>query len=384
MANAKDEYFMKLCLRLAMKGKGFVSPNPLVGAVIVKEGEIVGKGFHPRFGAPHAEVFAIKEAGEKARDATLYVNLEPCCHYGKTPPCTKAIIEAGIKRVVVGMIDPNPLVNGKGVEELRGKGIEVEVGVLEEKARRLNEAYAKFIKEKIPFVILKMAQSLDGKIATKSGESKWITGERARRLVHKLRSEYDAVLVGANTVLLDNPSLSAHGMGRDPKRIVLDGEGRVPPEAQVFRPGVERLVFTTDASSPNWRKALEERGVEVVVSEGERVDIKGLLEELGKRGIASVLVEGGGETAGAFLEAGMVDKILFFIAPIIIGGREAKTSVEGNGCQNLQQVIKLDYQIIRRIESDILIEAYPRYVHRNNCGNREDKKNSKEGQWSCP
>jgi diaminohydroxyphosphoribosylaminopyrimidine deaminase/5-amino-6-(5-phosphoribosylamino)uracil reductase len=366
MANAKDEYFMKLCLRLAMKGKGFVSPNPLVGAVIVKEGEIVGKGFHPRFGAPHAEVFAIKEAGEKARDATLYVNLEPCCHYGKTPPCTKAIIEAGIKRVVVGMIDPNPLVNGKGVEELREKGIEVEVGVLEEKARRLNEAYAKFIKGKIPFVILKMAQSLDGKIATKSGESKWITGERARRLVHKLRSEYDAVLVGANTVLLDNPSLSAHGMGRDPKRIVLDGQGRVPPEAQVFRPGVERLVFTTDVSSPNWRKALEERGVEVVVSEGERVDIKGLLEELGKRGIASVLVEGGGETASAFLEAGMVDKILFFIAPIIIGGREAKTSVEGNGCQNLQQAIKLNYQIIRKIGSDILIEAYPRYVHRNN------------------
>jgi diaminohydroxyphosphoribosylaminopyrimidine deaminase/5-amino-6-(5-phosphoribosylamino)uracil reductase len=366
MANAKDEYFMKLCLQLAEKGKGFVSPNPLVGAVIVKEGEIVGKGFHPRFGAPHAEVFALREAGEKARGATLYVNLEPCCHYGKTPPCTKAIIEAGIKRVVIGMIDPNPIVNGKGIEELREKGIEVEVGVLEEKARKLNEAYAKFIKERVPFVILKMAQSLDGKIATKSGESKWITGEKARRFVHKLRSECDAVLVGANTVLLDNPSLTAHGMGRDPKRIVLDGKGRVPPEAEVFRSGVERFVFTTKFSPSNWRKALEERGVGVIVSEGEEVDIKGLLEELGKRGIASLLVEGGGETAGAFLEAGMVDKILFFVAPIIIGGREAKTSVEGKGCQNLQEAVKLNYLNIRKLGNDILIEAYPHYVHRNN------------------
>jgi diaminohydroxyphosphoribosylaminopyrimidine deaminase/5-amino-6-(5-phosphoribosylamino)uracil reductase len=366
MADARDEFFMKLCLKLAKRGKGFVSPNPLVGAVIVKEGEIVGKGFHPHFGAPHAEVFAIKEAGEKARDATLYVNLEPCCHYGKTPPCTKAIIEAGIKRVVVGMIDPNPLVNGKGIEELEEKGIEVGVGVLEEKARRLNEAYAKFIRERVPFVTLKMAQSLDGKIATKSGGSKWITGEKARRFVHKLRSEYDAVLVGANTVLLDNPSLTAHGMGRDPKRIVLDGKGRVPPDAEVFGPGVERFVFTTQFSSPNWRKALEERGVEVIVSEREEVDIKILLNELGRRGIASVLVEGGGETAGAFLEAGMVDKILFFIAPIIIGGREAKTSVEGKGCQNLQQAIKLVYQSIRKMGNDILIEAYPCYVHRNN------------------
>ncbi|MGC8844189.1 MAG: bifunctional diaminohydroxyphosphoribosylaminopyrimidine deaminase/5-amino-6-(5-phosphoribosylamino)uracil reductase RibD, partial [bacterium] len=333
MARTKDEYFMNLCLQLARRGRGFVSPNPLVGAVLVKDGEIVGRGFHPSFGAPHAEVFAIKEAGERARGSTLYVNLEPCCHYGKTPPCTKAIIEAGIKRVVIAMVDPNPIVNGKGIEELRGKGIEVEVGVLEEKARKLNEAYVKFITRGVPFVTLKMAQSLDGKIATRSGESKWITGERARRFVHRLRVENDAVLVGANTVILDDPSLTAHRMGRDPKRIVLDGKGRVSPDARVFNPGVERLLFTTSLAPVQWREEIEKRGVEVIVSEGEEVSLEELLRELGKRGIASLLVEGGGETAWRFIKEGAVDKLLFFLAPIVIGGREAKTSVEGEGCQ---------------------------------------------------
>lgn len=349
---------MRLCLRVASKGKGFVSPNPLVGAVVVKEGRILGKGYHPAYGAPHAEVFALQEAGEEARGATLYVNLEPCAHYGKTPPCTKAIIKAGIKEVVIGMSDPNPLVRGKGIKELQEAGIDVKIGVLEEEARRLNETYIKFITEGIPFVTLKMAQSLDGKIATKSGESRWITGEKARQFVHRLRREYDAVLVGAGTVLADNPSLRVYGKGRDPMRIVLDGKGRVSPSAKVFQTGVRRFVFTTSSASPSWVKELQDRGVEVIISKGKKVDIEGMLKELGKRGIASLLVEGGGETAASFLEAGVVDKLLFFIAPIIIGGREAKTSVEGEGCQNLSEAIKLNYSRIRKIGEDILIEAY--------------------------
>jgi len=359
MASEKDEYFMKLCLKLAVKGRGRVSPNPLVGAVVVKEGKVVGKGYHPYFGAPHAEVFALREAGEEAKGATLYVNLEPCAHYGKTPPCTKAIIGAGIKRVVVGMIDPNPLVSGKGVRELREAGIEVETGILGEEAERLNEAYSKFITKGIPFVALKMAQSLDGKIATKTGESKWITGEKARKFVHRLRAEFDAVLVGAGTVLVDDPSLRAYGEGRDPARIVLDGRGVVPPSAKVFQDGVRRLVFTTASAPSSWVDKLRDMGVEVIIiGEGEKVEVGEMLRELGKRGIASLLVEGGGETSASFLEAGAVDKIFFFIAPLIIGGREAKTSVEGNGCQNLREAIKLKYPRIRKFGQDILFEAY--------------------------
>ncbi|MBC7326502.1 bifunctional diaminohydroxyphosphoribosylaminopyrimidine deaminase/5-amino-6-(5-phosphoribosylamino)uracil reductase RibD [bacterium] len=358
MIKEKDENYMKLCLKLAKKGKGFVSPNPLVGAVVVKEGRIIGRGYHPRYGAPHAEVYALEEAGEDARNADLYVNLEPCAHYGKTPPCVQAIIKAGIKRVVVGMVDPNPMVNGKGIEKLREVGIEVEVGVLEEEARKLNEAYIKFITEGVPFVALKMAQSIDGKIATKTGESKWITGERARRMVHKLRSEYDAVLVGCGTILADDPSLTSHGLGRDPVRIVLDGKGKVPLSARVFRNDVKRFVFTTTYASPSWIEGLRNIGVEVIVSEGEEVDVREMLKELGKRGIASLLVEGGGETSASFLESGVVDKIFFFFAPLIIGGRDAKTSVEGKGCQNLKDAIRLKKLKIRKIGEDFLVEAY--------------------------
>ncbi len=360
MASGNDEHFMKLCLRLAAKGKGFVSPNPLVGAIVVKNGKIIGKGYHPSFGAPHAEVFALQEAGEESNGATLYVNLEPCVHYGKTPPCTKAIIKAGIKRVVVGMKDPNPLVNGKGIEELREAGIEVKTGVLKEEAERLNEAYVKFISKGIPFVALKMAQSLDGKIATKTGESKWITGGKAREFVHRLRGEYDAVLVGAGTILSDDPSLRAYGKGRDPVRIVLDGKGVVSPSAKVFQAGVRRFVFTTSSAPLSWVEGLREKGVEVIISEGGRVEIEEMLREIGQQGIASLLVEGGGETAACFLEAGAVDKILFFIAPIIIGGREAKTSVEGRGCQNLKDAIKFNQLKVRKIGEDLLVEAYVR------------------------
>lgn len=360
MASGSDEQFMKLCFKLALKGRGFVSPNPLVGAVVVKEGRVIGKGYHPSFGAPHAEIFALQDAKEELRGATLYVNLEPCAHYGKTPPCTKEIIKAGIKRVVIGMIDPNPLVKGKGIEELKEAGIEVESGVLQEEAEKLNEAYIKFITTGIPFVALKMAQSLDGKIATKSGESKWITGEKARKFVHRLRAGFDAVLVGARTVLADDPNLSSYGEGRDPIRIVLDGKGVVPPSAKVFQPGVRRIVFSTFIAPPSWVKSLEDIGVEVIMGEGEEVEIRRILRELGARGIASLLVEGGGETSASFLEARAVDKVFFFIAPIIIGGREAKTSVEGKGCQNLTEAIKFNYLKIKKIGADILFEAYPK------------------------
>ncbi len=356
---SEAERFMRLCLRLALNGRGYVSPNPLVGAVIVKEGRIIAKGYHPAFGKPHAEAIAIEKAGESAKGSTLYVNLEPCCHYGKTPPCTKAIINAGIKRVVVAMRDPNPLVDGKGIEELRSNGIEVVVGVLEEEARKLNEAYIKFITTKLPFVVLKMAQSLDGKIATSKGESKWITGEKARDLVHQLRATYDAVLVGAQTVLTDDPGLKAYGKGRNPMRIVIDGRGKVPPSAKVFEEDAPRIVLTSQASSLKWRKELERKGVEVLIAGEERVEIDQALRLLGERNISSILVEGGGETSASFLEAGAVDKILFFIAPKIIGGRDAKTSVEGRGCQSLKNVIRFNKFTLKRIGEDLLVEAYP-------------------------
>lgn len=356
---SEAERFMRLCLRLALKGRGYVSPNPLVGAVIVKEGRIIAKGYHPAFGKPHAEAIAIEKARESTEGSTLYVNLEPCCHYGKTPPCTQAIIKAGIKKVVVAMRDPNPLVDGKGIEELKSHGVEVEVGVLEEEAKKLNEPYIKFITTKLPFVVLKMAQSLDGKIATSKGESKWITGEKARDLVHRLRATYDAVLVGAQTVLTDNPGLKTYGKGRNPVRIVLDGRGRVPPTAKVFEGDAPRIVLTSQSSPPQWREELGRKGVEVLIGGKEEVDINYALRLLGERNISSILIEGGGETSASFLEAGAVDKILFFIAPKIIGGRDAKTSVEGKGCQFLKDVIKLKSISCKKIGEDFLIEAYP-------------------------
>lgn len=307
-----DEKYMRLALELAAKGRGKTSPNPMVGAVIVKNGRIVGEGFHKKSGQPHAEIYAIKQAGKNAKGATMYVNLEPCCFFGRTPPCTDAIIKSGIKKVIIAAKDPNPLNNGRGVEILRRHKIAVKSGVLQKEAQRLNEIFEKYITTKMPFVILKMAETLDGKIATKTGDSKWITSEEARKFVHKLRSEVDAVMIGANTARTDKPRLKQSKM-----KIIV--------------------------------RSAKKKG---------RADLRQLLKNLGRRQITSVLCEGGGELAWSLLKEGLVDKVLFFIAPKIIGGKEAKTPVEGEGINRVKDALNFKNITIRKIGDDFLLEAY--------------------------
>ncbi len=334
---------MRMALRLGRKGEGAVNPNPLVGAIVVQGERVVGRGYHRAFGEPHAEVFALDEAGEKARGATLYVSLEPCSHHGKTPPCTERILEAGISRVVTPCRDPNPLVNGKGLAHLRAAGVEVVEGVLAKEAQKENEAFFKFITTGLPFVCLKLATSLDGRIATRTGDSKWITGERSRREAHRLRRRHSAVLVGSRTVLVDDPLLTVrHVPGRNPVRIVLDGKGEVPQKAALLRePG--RTIVATATMPKEKEEALLALGAEVWRLPGPngRVELEGLLLRLGAAGIDSVLVEGGGETAAAFLESGLVDRVSFFIAPLLLGGRAAVPAVGGLGAEIVAEGIRL-------------------------------------------
>jgi len=359
--NPLDERYIRLALELARRGEGYTNPNPIVGAVVVKDGKIIGQGWHRRFGGPHAEVFALEEAGEDAAGATIYVTLEPCSHHGKTPPCADRIIRAGISRVVVACRDPNPLVSGRGIEKLRDAGIEVREGVLEEEGRRVNEIFFKFIRTGIPFVQLKLAQSLDGKIAIRSGESKWITGDAARTEVHRLRRRFAAVLVGAKTAIKDDPLLTVrHVEGPNPVRIVLDGRGRVPLDARMFSEDGRTIVAT--AAMPEEKEAgLRARGVEVwrLPGDGGRVDLHALLVRIGKEGLDSLLIEGGGETAAAFLEASLVDKVSLFISPIIIGGSDAVPAVGGIGVERIADAIKLEGMEVAKLGRDLLITGYP-------------------------
>jgi diaminohydroxyphosphoribosylaminopyrimidine deaminase/5-amino-6-(5-phosphoribosylamino)uracil reductase len=339
----------------------------MVGSVVVRDGRIVGRGYHQKAGAPHGEVVALQDAGAQARGATLYVTLEPCCHYGRTPPCTKTVIAAGVRRVVVAMRDPNPLVSGKGVAELQQAGIEVTLGVLEAEAAVLNEAYIKYITTKRPFVLLKVAASLDGKIATVTGESRWITNERSRLLVHELRDQVDAVMVGINTVLRDDPRLTTRlpgGVGKDPLRIVVDSRLRIPLSANVLAasPTGRTIVATTGAAPCDKRRQLEAHGAEVLVIEGEGpgVPLVPLMEQLGARQVTSILLEGGGELHGAALRAGIVDKVLYFLAPKLIGGRSAPTAIAGEGFARLAEAVTLERIQIQRLDEDLLIEGYVR------------------------
>lgn len=356
--------YMRIALKLANKAKGFTNPNPLVGCVIVKEGKIVGKGFHKRCGLPHAEIEALKEAKGKAKGASLYVNLEPCAHYGRTPPCTEAIIKAGIKKVYTAMLDPNPLNNGKGVRELRKNGIEVNVGMLEEEARRLNEVFVKYITQKIPFVTVKVAQSLDGKIATHTGESQWITSEKARAFAKKLRNEVDAIMVGVNTLIKDNPLLNAEYKIQETKqyyKIILDSYLTTPLKARVFSPlSRGKVIIATTRYAPRTRIRLFQEKAEVLIIRDRqgRVDLRCLMKELAKKEIAHVLIEGGGETIASALEEDIVDRFFFFISPKIIAGRNAITSVEGEGIKRLSQARRLKEVKIKRIGEDILISGY--------------------------
>ncbi|HIE13634.1 MAG TPA: bifunctional diaminohydroxyphosphoribosylaminopyrimidine deaminase/5-amino-6-(5-phosphoribosylamino)uracil reductase RibD [Desulfotomaculum sp.] len=358
-----DEAFMRRTFELAAQARGWTSPNPMVGAVIVRDGRVVAEGYHRRVGLPHAEVEALRAAGEDARGSTLYVSLEPCCHTGRTGPCTEAIIAAGVKRVVAAMADPNPLVSGKGFARLKESGVEVEFGILEREARRLNEAFIKFITTRRPFVILKTAMSLDGKIATATGESKWITGEEAREYVHQLRNACDAVLVGIGTVLKDDPSLTTRlpGGGRDPARVVVDSRARTPLEARVLNQRSEAATFiaVTEMAPPERMEALKQAGAQVLVcGPGPAVDLKFLLAALAEREIASVLVEGGSAVNASFLLQGLVDKLVWFIAPLIIGGREAIGPVGGTGVRSLAKAIRLSELSVRQLGSDLCIEGY--------------------------
>lgn len=364
--NMTDRDYMRSVLRLAAMGKGKTSPNPMVGAIIVKGKRIIGKGFHRKAGTPHAEILALEEGGEKAIDACLYVNLEPCCHYDKkTPPCTDAIIKAGIKRVVLGMIDPNPKVSGKGINILRKAGIEVETGILEEESKRLNEAYKKHITTGSPFVILKIASSLDGKIATASGESKWITCEESRKLVHRLRSEVDAVMVGIGTVIKDDPMLNVRLIkGKDPNRVILDRQLSIPLAAKVLnlRSDAKTYIVTAPLSPEDKIMALKKKGVEIISVDSKEgiIDLPLLMKELGNLGITSLMIEGGSETNALALRAGIVDKVLIFMSPKIIGGNDSKGSIGGRSPLRLDDALILRDIRLKRSGEDILIEGYLR------------------------
>jgi len=372
---ASDEHYMWHAIELAKKGVGKTSPNPAVGCIIVNGGKIVGAGYHEKAGLPHAEAVALEEAGPLANGATAYVTLEPCCCHGRTPPCTQALINAGIVRVVAAMQDPNPQVAGNGFKELEKAGVDVEVGLLEQEAQKLNDAYSTYIRQNRPYVTLKAAITLDGKIATRAGESKWISGEEARHYVHELRDKTDAILVGVNTVLKDDPELTARPIGRkgNPvKRIILDSKLRIPEYAKVLETGaegddgledeeegLETIIATTQgAPLPNVR-ALEKPNVRIlfVDEKGGRVDMQKLMVELARDGVTSVLIEGGAEIFASALEAGIVDKVLLFVAPKIMGG-DSKSVIGGRGIEKLSQAINLRRLEAKKIGDDLMIEGY--------------------------
>ena len=358
--------YMEPALSLAKLALGQVSPNPAVGAVVVKNEVVVGQGYTQPPGSPHAEVLALKQAGEKARGGVMYVTLEPCCHYGRTPPCSQAIIVAGIAEVHLAMLDPNPLVSGRGRDELEREGVKIYVGEHEAEAREINEAYAKFITTGMPLVTAKFAVSLDGKIATKSGDSKWISGEEARKYVHNLRYTSDAVMAGVNTVLIDDPRLTSRCSGKggtarkQPLRVIVDGKGRTPLTARVFSEPGKTLVALGRLATPEERAAFAQVGAELLElpSAGRLVDLERLLKALGERGITSVLVEGGGILLGSLFDLGLVDKAIAFIAPIIIGGREAKTAVGGNGVNKVVDSFRLKRVRLEKFGEDLMVSGY--------------------------
>lgn len=360
MQRKLDEEMMAQAIAIARNAVGRTSPNPLVGAVIVRDGRVVATGWHRKAGTPHAEVHALNMAGELARGATVYVSLEPCAHYGRTGPCAKALVEAGVSRVVVAMEDPNPQVAGKGIAILREAGIEVQVGVLEQEARELNEVFLKWMTTGKPFVALKTAMSLDGKIATAAGESQWITNEASRHYTHKLRDMYDGILVGINTAIKDNPSLTTRlpeYEGKNPVRIVVDSKARLPLTSRLVQDGAaETIVAVTEEADKARVAALKAAGVQVLIAgAGPQVDMALLMQQLGERKICSVLVEGGGTVNFALLQAGLVDRVYAFIAPKLLGGRNALTPVEGEGFAELAQAVELERLTTLDMQGNVLI-----------------------------
>lgn len=365
MVSKDDIYYMQRALQLAAQGLGKTSPNPLVGAVIVKDDQIVGEGYHKKAGTPHAEVHALNAAGDKARGATIYVTLEPCSHFGKTPPCADALIKAQVARVVIATLDPNPCVAGRGWQKLKAAGIVTEVGVLEEQAQRQNEVFFHYITTGKPFVSLKVAMTLDGRIATKSGSSRWITGEESRYYVHHLRNINQAIMVGIGTVLADDPLLNTRLEGedtRDPVRIIIDGHLNIPLESQIVSTSRNQrtIIFTSPNTSREKIERLENYGVEVVVTGGspQSLDLEEIMGYLGQKGITSVLLEGGSTLNGAMLERGLINKLYWFIAPKMVGGSHAPGPVGGAGVELMSQALVLKDSQLTRLGEDYLITAY--------------------------
>ncbi len=359
--------YMAQALSLAKLALGSVSPNPAVGAVIVKDDVVVGQGYTQPVGSEHAEIVALQQAGEQARGGVMYVTLEPCCHYGRTPPCSQSIIAAGIAEVRLAMLDPNPLVSGRGKKELDREGIKAYVGEHEDEAREINEAYIKFITTGMPFITAKFAMSLDGKIATKSGDSKWISGEESREKVHNLRYTTDAVAVGVNTVLADDPLLTCRCCGgrggtakKQPLRVVVDDIGQTPLTARLFGEPGKTLLAVGKSITPEETSAFTRAGAELLElpSTGGLVDLEKLFEILGERGITSILVEGGGILLGSLFDCGLVDKVIVFIAPIIIGGSEAKTAVGGKGVDKVANSLRLERVSVERFGEDLMVSGY--------------------------
>ena len=362
-----DEAYLERALGLAERGRGLTSPNPLVGAVVVAESRIRGEGFHEGPGRPHAEIVALEEAGDDARGAMLYTTLEPCDHFGRTPPCTRAIARAGVVRVVCAMRDPNPIVDGRGFAALEAAGIQVRTGLLAQEAKRLNEAYVKHVRTGLPFVTWKMAASLDGKVASRDGTSRWITGEAARADVHRLRAAADAILVGAGTALVDDPSLTVRDpayRGRPPLRVLVDARGRVPETGDLFDAAAPTMVATTSLAPRERTGAWRARGAEVVEyePEGGGVPLPQLLSDLGKRDVQSVLLEGGPTLAWSMVEDRVVDKVVVYLAPKLIGGRDAPGVLGGRGFAPIAQATQLRVASFDRVGEDLRVEAH---VHRD-------------------
>jgi len=355
---------MKMALDLAQKGQGYTSPNPMVGAVVVQDGKVKGSGYHQSIGLAHAEVNAIEDAGSQIKGATLYVNLEPCNHTGRTPPCTRKILEAGIKRVVVAMEDPNTEAGG-GAVFLKEHGIDVLIGVCEEPAKKLNEAFVKYVYTKRPFVLLKCAATLDGRIATRSGDSKWVTGEKAREFVHQLRHAADAILVGVGTIHADDPSLTTRldsDNSRDPVRIVLDTQLSISPGARILQldSNSDTILVTGNQVAENKKRAIEKKGVRLIELpvNNDGIEMQPLLDRLGKMGITSLLVEGGSRVIASAFRSGIVDKVLFFYAPKILGGDDGIPICQGPGPERMKDCIRVKNIRVQQFDDDVMIEGY--------------------------
>lgn len=360
-----DQAYMQKALELAARALGRTSPNPVVGAVIVNNDQIVGEGYHQKAGTPHAEVHALRQAGDQAAGATIYVTLEPCSHFGRTPPCADALIEAGVKRVVIATLDPNPKVAGRGRQKLLDAGIEVETGIMEKQALQINEAFFKYIQTGIPFTALKTAMTLDGKIAAHTGDSQWITSPDARKYVHQLRNTYDAIMVGIGTVLQDDPLLNTRLDSNDvhhPVRIIIDSRLDMPMDSQIVRTCQEQrsIVFCSEQADPGRETALMIKGCEIIrlPEDNGWLPLEKVLEQLGKMDICSVLVEGGGEINASLLKKNLIDKVYWFVAPKIIGGRSAPSPVGGAGLSRMREAWELKSLDISYFEKDILITGY--------------------------